>query len=89
MAYNLGNTHSVDRQIALGIGFLTASIPMRLVGLHFCVDQPNQRVMATLASVMLGIQNTIRSRCHYGMYFRLANWMQVLGCGSLDSWSVC
>lgn len=66
VGYNLGNTHSVDRKIALQVGYLTVAMPMRFAGLHMCVDQQSQRVVATLASLVMGMHNTVRSRCHFG-----------------------
>jgi hypothetical protein len=67
IAINIEPTAMADRFKAVQGGYLSRTIPMRLVAVHFCVSQPIQRLSATLATMVLGVQLQLRTRVHYGM----------------------
>jgi hypothetical protein len=67
IAINVEHTAMTDRLKAIQAGYLTRTIPMRMVAVHFCVSQPMQHFSAILATMVLGVQIQLRTRVHYGM----------------------
>lgn len=66
IAMNIDHAAMLNRFKVMQGGYLSRTIPMRLVAIHFCVSQPMQRFSATLATMVLGVQLQLRSRVHYG-----------------------
>ena len=66
IAINIDHTAMTNRFKVMQVGYLSRTIPMRLVAIHFCVSQPMQRFSATLATMVLGVKLQLRTRMHYG-----------------------
>jgi hypothetical protein len=50
----------------MAIGRVIQSLPVRLISLHVCCDDLVTQTAATISSLVIGANNTIRFRCHRG-----------------------
>jgi hypothetical protein len=41
-------------------------LPLRIVGIHVCVDDPKARLLATFATLLIESRHRVRFRCHCG-----------------------
>jgi hypothetical protein len=50
----------------VGIVLLRKTLPMRVVGMHYCYDSFKMRPMMSLAMLVMGATSRLRFRAHYG-----------------------
>jgi hypothetical protein len=67
MAYNVGMAgNMLDRSVIYKISSILFAMPVKVVGLHACVNDPKLEVLANLATLFVGSHNRVRYRCHVG-----------------------
>ena len=50
-----------------GVGMLV-DLPIRNMGVHFCFNNPRSRAEISLLQLVIGTQNRLRFRQHFGMW---------------------
>ena len=51
------------------VHILNDAVPFRFVGMHFCYDLPKLRPVVLFAQRVVGVNNRVRFRAHYGGFF--------------------
>lgn len=68
ISYSVGTSKALEREGAWNIARLSFTIPMRVVGIHGCSDDPKQRLVMALVQVVIGTYLRVRSRIHSGKF---------------------
>lgn len=71
VSYNIG-INNPDRSGVFKIASIFSGLPLKVAGIHVCVDDPKIAMVAKLASLLLGSHSAVRFRCHYGTLSLLA-----------------
>ena len=66
ITYSVGAENAVDRESAWAVARLCWILPFPVAIFHACSDNPRHRVALSLAQMVIGTQNRIRSRVHFG-----------------------
>jgi hypothetical protein len=72
VSYNIGITNP-DRSGVFKIASIFNALPVKVAGIHVCVDDPKTVIVAKLASMLVGSYGALRFRCHYGTLSLLAS----------------
>ena len=79
---NIRPTQKIDKSRALQYAYLTKVVPLRVGGIHICVNQPFQRFLASIITLLMGISLSLRTRTHYGSVSELTFSLGTFGIDS-------
>jgi hypothetical protein len=65
LSYTVG-TPILQKSSVFQLASIFRVIPLRVVGIHVCVDDPKVQVLARLATLMIDPRHRVRFRCHCG-----------------------
>ena len=66
LIYNVGPQSMADRSAVWKNAQLSATLPLRWTGMHYCYDNPKMQMMLSLAMFVFGRNMRLRCRTHYG-----------------------
>lgn len=66
VAYNVGREHTKDREAVWKAAKIVSILPIRFMGVHYCFDDENLRLLFSLAMFVFNKNARIRCRLHCG-----------------------
>ncbi|MGK3735664.1 MAG: hypothetical protein ACI90V_002505, partial [Bacillariaceae sp.] len=77
--YNVGPSHSKDRQAVWKNALLVSVLPLRFTGVHYCYDDEKLRAVFFVAMVVFEKAARIRSRFHLGTEMEIIYTLMTFG----------
>ena len=68
IGYSHNKQGGIDRRVTWETASLTWTLPMKLMAIHGCCDNPNQKLILQLATLLIGEHNRYRYRIHCGTF---------------------
>jgi hypothetical protein len=66
--FNVGNHHGLDREFVWKTCHLVNRLPLKIVAMHFCYNDPKLDLLVSLGTYVLDSKNRTRLRAHSGRF---------------------